>query len=195
MTPAARGAAAEDEPDGGVGEPASEAANVGGDVEKVGGGLEGRRIDEAVVEVGGGENVELVANAVQRELVGVDVARTVGVREVDVDVRLVEEVETLLPLVLVEIVRVVRIEFVVVVQEHDFATHILQNGVVISELRLDRRAHRLLFRVDFHREKHEIRLNNKNKQKKKRRGLKWNSKYPRFPSIRPPSRYSAPQTA
>lgn len=166
MTPAARSAAAEDEPDGGVCEPASEAANVGGDVEKIGGGLEGRRIDEAVVEVGGGENVELVANAVQRELVGVDVARTVGVREVDVDVRLVEEVETLLPLVLVEIVRVVRIEFVVVVQEHDFATHILQNGVVISELRLDRRAHRLLFRVDFHREKHEIRLNNKNKQKK-----------------------------
>lgn len=125
MAPAARSAAAEDEADGGVGEPAREAPNVGGNVEKIGGRVDRRGVDEAVVEVGGRKDVELVADAVERELVGVDVARAVGVREVDVDVRLIEEVQTLLPFVLVEIVRVVRVEFVVVVEEHDFATNVL----------------------------------------------------------------------
>lgn len=125
MAPAARSAAAEDEADGGVCEPASETTDVGGDVEKIGGSVERRGIDEAVVEVGGRKDVELVANAVERELVGVDVARAVRVGEVDVDVRLIEEVQALLPFVLVEIVRVVRVEFVVVVEEYDFATNVL----------------------------------------------------------------------
>lgn len=125
MAPAARSAAAEDEAERRVGEPARESANVRRDVEKIGGGFEGRGIDEAVVEVGGGKSVEQVANAVEGELVRVVVARAVGVREVDVDVRFVEEVEALLPLVLVEIVCVVRVELVVVVQKHDFAANIL----------------------------------------------------------------------
>ena len=77
MAPAARSTAAEDEADGGVCEPASETTDVGGDVEKIGGSVERRGIDEAVVEVGGRKDVELVANAVERELVGVDVARAV----------------------------------------------------------------------------------------------------------------------
>ena len=125
MSPSARCAAAEDEGDGGVGEPASEPTHIGRNVEKIGGGGEGGRIDETVVEVGGRENAQLMADAVERELVGVVVARTVGVGEVDVDVGLVEEIETLLPFVLVDIVGVVRIEFVVVVEKHHFSTNVL----------------------------------------------------------------------
>ena len=139
-------------------DPASETTHIRGVVEKVGGLGKRRWIDQDVVEVRRAKTHEKLANAEERNLVGVVEPRDGGEGEVDILVRLVERVELLLPLVLLKVVRVVRVVLVVVVHEHHLATNVLDPTGVEVQGMLQARADRRLFCVDVHREQHKIRL-------------------------------------